>query len=128
MSHLPSRRLLLAGLTVAALAACAPDLPPMVPIFFRSTSTELEPEAKKALDDFADEARKAPLAKVRVAGYAERLQLPGNQELADRRAQVVADALVQRGISRSRIVITPREATANDPGVESRRVELTIGR
>ncbi len=128
MSFILSRRRLLAGLAAASAAACTPDVPPVVVIFFRSTSTELDEPARKALADFADEARKAPLSKVRVAGYADRLHLPGNQELADRRAQVVVDALVALGVNKNRIVIVPRDPSPNDPGLESRRVELTIGR
>ena len=128
MHPLPRRRLL-AGLFVSAAAGCArqPDVPPVSVTFFTSASTELDPPARSVIAQFAADAKSAPSRQVIVRGYAERLSQPGNQALADRRAQAVVDTLVSMGVDRSRISIRPREPTGADPGVESRRVELSFG-
>lgn len=115
-----------------AIAACtrpAVDASPKSIVFFTRVSADLDPDANVALDTFARDAKANPGRSILVEGYADRNGSPAtNQTLSELRGQVVADALAQRGIDRSRMTMRPRGATSAEPGVESRRVELEFGR
>ena len=117
---------------LAALAACARtpvDAPPKSVVFFTPFSADLDSGAKAAIDEFAHDAQTNPTRSVLVEGYADRVGTPAsNRTLSELRAQVVADALAQRGIDRRRITLRPRGPTDTEPGLESRRVELELGR
>ena len=64
-----------------------------------------------------------------VSGYADRTgSTDANVKLSSTRAQVVADGLLAAGVAPARIVQQPHGAVGGDPGIESRRVELSLGR
>jgi hypothetical protein len=80
-------------------------------------------DALDSLDAIVDHARSA--ARVLIVGYAnERSSLLENLNLAEQRARFVANELVSRGISRSRLVVASVEAPPDDPA--SSRCEIEI--
>lgn len=115
-----------------AIAACtrpAIDAPPKSVVFFTRVSADLDSGAQAAIDEFARDAQAHPTLPVLVEGYADRNgSQAANRTLSELRAQVVADALAQRGVDRRRITLRPRGPTDTEPGLESRRVELELGR
>ncbi len=121
-----------AGGALLGLAGCmtpSVDAPPASVIFFTALSASLDPEAQAAIVHIADDAKANPRVPVIVQGFADRIgSVAANQTLSELRAQVVADALVGQGVDRGRIVLRPRGATKSDPGVESRRVDVSFGR
>lgn len=125
------RRSLLLGALVLGAAGCtrAVDAPPKSVVFFTNRSTALDAAANGSIDEFAHDAQSAPRRPVLVEGYADPTTSPEeNRRLSLARTQAVADALVARGIDRSRISLQPRPPNGTDPGVDSRRVELELGR
>lgn len=130
----PPRRaafgLLLAPLlTISACTGPAIDAPPKSVVFFTNVSAELDRGAQATIDEFTKDAQAHPALPVLVEGYADRSVGPAaNRTLAELRAQVVSDALVQRGVERRRITLRPRAPNGTQPGLESRRVELELGR
>ena len=133
-AHLPRRAaypLVLAPLLI--IAACtgpAVDAPPKSVVFFTNLSAELDSGANAAIGTFAQDAMANPRRSILVEGYADRSSgsMAANRTLSELRAQVVADALAQRGVDRSRMTMRPRSPTGTEPGLESRRVELEFGR
>ena len=119
------RRLFTACALLALASGCAgpPEPQPRYVVFFYLLSSELDPEARGVVQSAAAAART-------VAGYTDRLDDPGADiQLSQRRAQVVADALAAAGVDRGRIRLQPRgQDREGDPGVERRRVEVTIDR
>lgn len=133
MPHLPtlSRRGLVLGALLLAAAGCTmkADAPPKSVLFFNAFSADLDAPARGVIGEFAKDAKSVPSRPVVVLGYADKIgSTEANRMLSALRAQVVADALVEQGIDRSRIVQRPRGPTLSDPGIESRRVELELGR
>ena len=129
------RPLLLSAPLLAILllgsAGCtrAVDAPPKSVVFFTARSTVLDAAANGAIDEFAHDAQSAPRRPILVEGYADPTTSPDdNRKISLARTQAVADALVARGIDRSRISLNPRPPGGTDPGVDSRRVELELGR
>ena len=121
------------GALTLGVAACTPmphlDSPPASVVFFTAFSAGLDDGAKGVIADAAETARSAPTVRVVVQGFADAVGTPAaNMTLSMLRAQVVADALVARGVERGRIALRPRGATLADPGIESRRVEITFAR
>ena len=126
------RHRLLLGLMGLVLSACSygpdPDRRTDFVLFYHDGSTALDPAATAILERAAVAAHAAPGLDVMVAGYADLATTPeANQILSRIRAQTVADRLVQLGVARSRIQLSPRHAIGGDPGLESRRVEIRIG-
>ena len=117
------------GLTLLA-AACAPTpAAPTLVVFFTANSGDLDAPALSAVNQAADLARSTPGRTVIVSGYATSIGAAAtNQTLSQLRAQIVADALVARGVDRSRVLVRPRGETQGDPGIESRRVEISFAR
>ena len=75
----------------------------------------------------AQAAKAAPGSAVRVIGYTDSVGIPQDDViLSQHRAQRVADALVADGVDPGRISRQGRGQTHEDPGVESRRVEIEI--
>ena len=130
IAHRAAFGLLLAPLL--AIAACTrPDLdtPPKSVIFFTSISAELDRGARGVLDGFTEDAQAHPNLPILVEGYADStIGAAANRTLSELRAQVVSDALVQRGIDHRRITLRPRSPNGTEPGLQSRRVELELGR
>lgn len=125
------RRLLLAGVLLGA-AGCMMqtpvDAPPRSIVFFTALSANLDDQANTVIDAVARDSVAHPARTVVVQGFADRVGTPtANKTLSELRAQVVADALVARGVNRQKIALRPRGATASDPGVESRRVDISFG-
>lgn len=134
----PRRRLhqmLLQTLLLGALAlgaGCAPkpvvDAPPKSVVFFTAFSANLDSDAQQVVEHVSADALANPRRTIYVEGYADQVgTASANRTLSDLRAQVVADAIVGHGVPRSRLVVRPRGATAADPGIESRRVDVSFG-
>ena len=127
--HSFSRRTICVGAVLLALAACTRpiDTPPRTIVFFTNNSTALDGSARNVLDQVLKTAAGHPRAKVLVRGFAGVAGSPAaDVALARRRAQVVTQALVVGGLAPGRIMEVARGATAADPGVESRRVEIEL--
>ncbi|MGI4951666.1 MAG: OmpA family protein [Janthinobacterium lividum] len=128
------RRGLVLGAMLMAVAAAGctrlfVDTPPKSVVFFNAFSAELDAPAQGVIREFATDARTAPTRRVTVLGYADAAGSPdANRMLSALRAKVVSDALVTQGIAPNRITQRPRGATDTDPGIESRRVEIELGR
>ena len=134
LTPMTRRRLLGAAVLGSALGAagCAPkqavDAPPRSVVFFTAFSADLDGDAQKVIEQVSAAAAASPRRTIYVAGYADQIgSTAANQTLSQLRAQVVADAIVAHGIAKSRVVIRPRGATAADPGIESRRVDVSFG-
>ena len=122
----------LSGAVLFGTAACtlAPvDSPPASVVFFTAFSADLDDGAKGVIADAAETARASPTVRVVVQGYADAIGTPtSNMTLSLLRAQVVADGLVAKGVDRARITLRPRGSAQSDPGIESRRVDITFAR
>ena len=134
-SQTPPRRRLLQTMLLGGLAlgvGCAPksmvDAPPKSVVFFTAFSADLDGDAQQVVEHVSSDALASPRRTIYVEGYADQNGTPlANRKLSDLRAQVVADAIVAHGVPRSRLVVRPRGATAADPGIESRRVDVSFG-
>lgn len=123
------RRLLLA--VALSCAACSygadPDDRADYVIYYQGQSTALDLVATATITRAAGVAMRRKVGIV-VAGYADDPGAPEANQIQSRiRAQLVADALLQAGVARDRIELTPRRALGGDPGVESRRVDIRLG-
>ena len=117
---------------LAGLAGCVQkgpvDAPPVSPVFFTALSANLDGPALQVIGHVVEDALANPSRSVIVQGFADQVGTPAaNKTLSELRAQVVADAIVARGVDRRRIVLRPRGATQADPGIESRRVDVSFG-
>ncbi len=124
------RRLLNVTLLLA-LGSCAMTAgggqPPGFVVFFTERSSALEPAAVDVVAQAAAAAKAAPGKGVLVRGYTDSAgSRPDDVKLSQQRARAVADGLVADGVSPSRITQQGRGQTGNDPGVESRRVEISL--
>ena len=126
----------LSGLMLLGLASCAAlgigsssssvDTP--YHVFFSERSPALEPAGAGVIASAADAAKASPNQPVLVLGWTDSAGSPqADVALSQERARRVADALVADGVSPSRITRQGRGQTGNDPGVESRRVDIRIG-
>lgn len=121
------------GLAPAARAALAERLAAAVaavPITFAPDSAELVGAAAGTAREVARLLAAEPAARVSVEGHVA--DTPGApdvaQRLSERRAAVVAEALVAGGVERGRITTTGRAAEQPLATPEaSRRVEISIG-
>jgi hypothetical protein len=69
-----------------------------------------------------------PAARVEVSGYTDSAGSPqADVLLSQQRAQAVADALVASGVAADRLVRKGQGQTGGNPGIASRRVEITVG-
>ncbi len=123
------RGLVMAGLLLAAGCVAKVDATPAAVVFFNAWSSDLDTPARGVIAEFAKDAKTAPNRPVLVKGFADRVGSDrANKVLSELRAQVVADALVAQGVAATRIVQVARGATQADPGIESRRVDIELGR
>jgi outer membrane protein OmpA-like peptidoglycan-associated protein len=126
MRIMPSAILLLALSSCAGFLGQAPEKTYVV--FFTEQSTTLDSAALKVIADAATQARAKPAETVVVLGYTDsRGSASADQVLSSQRADVVASALVSDGVASANIRREGRGQTHNDPGLESRRVEIAIG-
>lgn len=125
------RRGLILGAVLLASGCALPGrgLTPGAVVFFNPFSAALDAPASNTIAQFAADAKAAPSQTVLVSGYADQAgSTDANIKLSSTRAQVVADALVAAGVARNRLVQQPHGSVGGDPGIESRRVELTLTR
>ena len=128
----PALRGLFMGAALLGAAGCAQkspvDAPPKSVTFFNPFSADLDDAAKGVINQVAADALAHPDRRVLVEGFADSVGAPSsNQTLSKLRAQVVADTLVAQGVPPSHIILHPRGATQSDPGIESRRVDVSFG-
>lgn len=117
-------------LFAASALAQAPTAPAPMMIFFDSGGTEIRREWEPVLDEAAKAA--AAGTRLRLTGHTDR---PGsdavNRRMSLKRAQIVADALVARGVSRAALTVegdgeaAPFIATADGVReIQNRRVDI----
>ena len=126
-------RRLLAVTLLLALSSCAMTRgggggpPPGFVVFFTERSAALEPAAVDVVAQAAAAAKASPGQGVLVRGYTDSAgSKPDDVTLSQQRARAVADGLVADGVAAARITTQGRGQTGNDPGVESRRVEISL--
>ena len=103
-------------------------------VLFAFNKAELSAQAGPRLDKLANFLKQFPDRKMLIEGYTDSVGSDGyNQELSDRRAQSVRDALVQRGVDTGRITARgygkahPVADNASPEGrAMNRRVEIVI--
>jgi outer membrane protein OmpA-like peptidoglycan-associated protein len=116
-----------AMLVLAACSFIAPSGPPYM-VYFPERSAQLDGKAHDVVALVAQRANEAPAARVKVIGYTDSAGSPAADVLlSQKRAQAVADALVANGVPANRLDRVGAGQTNEDPGIASRRVEITIG-
>lgn len=103
-------------------------------VLFAFNKAELSAQAGPRLDKLANFLKQFPDRKLLIEGYTDSVGSDSyNQELSDRRAQAVRDALVQRGVDTSRITARgygKAHPVADNASAEgramNRRVEIVI--
>ena len=109
------------------LSACSSDNSPYL-VYFQERSAQLDAPARSLIAEAAQRANADPTAPVTVAGYTDSAgSPPADVLLSQQRAQTVADALTADGVASNRLIRKGRGQTGGDPGIASRRVEITIG-
>jgi len=117
--------------TVLLLPGCAGMMggggPKPYAIFFTERSSALEPAAVEVIAAAAAAAKAAPATGVLVLGHTDStLSKQDDIVLSQQRARRVSDALVADGLDTARITQRGRGQTGEDPGVESRRVDISL--
>ena len=99
-------------------------------VYFESGSAELSQAARQVIAEAARAAGLARPQQIEVVGYTDPSgSVEANQILAERRAQVVADALVEAGASPGAVEASGEgEASIAALAQESRRVEIIFAR
>ena len=97
-------------------------------VHFESGSAELSAAARRVIDEAARAAGLARPQQIEVVGYTDPSgSVEANQILAARRAQAVADALVESGASPGAVEVAGRgEASMTSIPSESRRVDIVF--
>lgn len=103
-------------------------------VLFDVGQASLKPGAQLSLDRLAEFLKRHPERKVRIEGFTDASGSPeANQELSNRRAGVVRDQLVQRGIAADRVEAVgygsafPVASNTSAAGrQQNRRVEIVI--
>jgi outer membrane protein OmpA-like peptidoglycan-associated protein len=98
-------------------------------VFFDFDSTAIKPGGYEELRRVADVLNKYPETTITVEGYTDMKGTEAyNQQLSERRANTVKDALVQMGVSANRIVAVgygkSRPVSSDDAA--NRRVNIVI--
>jgi outer membrane protein OmpA-like peptidoglycan-associated protein len=98
-------------------------------VYFEERSAELDAPAHSIIIQVARLANADPTASIEVSGYTDSFgRAQADVLLSQQRAEIVADALMASGVAANRLVRKGRGQTDADPGIASRRVEITIGR
>jgi outer membrane protein OmpA-like peptidoglycan-associated protein len=119
--------LVAAALLLAACSLAGPSATPYM-VYFPERSAQLDARAHDVIVLAARRAKEAPRARVTVIGYTDSAgSPPADVQLSRQRAQTVADTLVANGVAAARISRIGAGQTNEDPGIASRRVEITIG-
>lgn len=103
-------------------------------VLFAFNKAELTPQAAPRLDKLASFLRQFPDRRLLIEGYTDSVGSDGyNQDLSQRRAQSVRDALAQRGVDPSRITamgygkgFPVADNTSPEGRAMNRRVEIVI--
>jgi OmpA family len=137
---------LLAGFMLAALLAptayaqqptmpsSAQTEPGQFVVFFPTDEATLSPDAARVVDEAAAEYQRAGAAQITVTGHTDTVGSAAyNLELSERRAEVVANELIRRGVPATDIVtvgrgeedlLIPTADGVNEP--RNRRVEIVV--
>jgi len=118
------------SLLLLALPACSLFGPsgPRYVVFFQERSAQLDAPARAVIAQVAKRANAEPAAPVEVRGHTDSAGSPRADVLLSReRVESVADALVADGVAPDRLVRKGQGQTGANPGVASRRVEITVG-
>jgi outer membrane protein OmpA-like peptidoglycan-associated protein len=114
-------------LVLSACSSFGPDNSPKL-VYFQERSAQLDAAARSVIAQAAQRANADPTAPVTVAGYTDSAgSPPADVLLSQQRAQAVADALSADGVAANRLIRKGHGQTGSDPGIASRRVEITIG-
>jgi OOP family OmpA-OmpF porin len=99
-------------------------------VYFESGSAELSPAAQGVIAEAASAAELARPQQIEVVGYTDASgSVEANQILAARRAQAVADALVEAGAAPGAVEVSGQgEASVTSLATESRRVDIVFAR
>ena len=103
-------------------------------ISFATGSASIEPKLYPTLDRIAGTLNEYPASMVTIVGHTDNVgDAQSNRDLAERRANAVANYLSQRGVQRSRMVVEGRgeaEPIADNSSeagrAQNRRVEMLI--
>ena len=119
---------------MAAAPAPAPEAPKPFIVFFDFASTNLSAAGRRVIDDAVATGERLGIVEYAVTGHADRAGSEAfNLQLSLQRANVVRDALVQRGVKASGISVAGRgeaeNAVPTADGVReraNRRVEIIL--
>lgn len=117
-----------------SLLAELPPKPVRLTLYFKEGTTILAPESAPGLDFLKAEIARRPGAEVQVTGYTDTVgSRSDNDDLSQRRAEEVLNALVEQGIELGmmsavgrgeRDLRVPTEDNVREPA--NRRVEVTV--
>ncbi|MDG1004523.1 MAG: OmpA family protein, partial [Emcibacteraceae bacterium] len=104
-------------------------------LLFETNQDQLSYEMLDRVDDVAETIKAEPNSLIRIDGYADaRGSEAYNQDLSYRRAQSVANHLIEQGVDRDRIIVRSmgesQSLAANDEYsyAQDRKVELSLDR
>jgi len=116
--------LLLLGLCLNEAAHASPQR--TLVVFFDEWSGALDHAARDVINQAAILSRKLPGAQIEVAGYADDVgNAKASLALTQLRAHRVAEVLERDGVPKREITVRA-EGAQREPGIASRRVEITI--
>ncbi len=125
--------LLLLSTALPGLAGCSyfRSGPPTYNVFFGDRSARIDEPAQNTIIEAARVANSRPAEPVILGGFADYKGVNSRaaQALAGQRVDAVMQALTSIGVSTSRVQRLPYAPDPeSQPGVDSRRVEIDIGR
>jgi outer membrane protein OmpA-like peptidoglycan-associated protein len=116
-----------AAIALSLLALPALAQPARI-VFFPDWSGAIDDSAQHVIAEAAAAAKQSPDARITVTGYADSTgSEQANIYLTQLRAQRVIDAMVADGVPASRLKMVAA-GRQEEPGVASRRVEISIGK